>query len=73
VRICSSFGEPPISDLDPSQNWFSRSARCYARTNRCHLASGFPTSFGAKGKCSVHHALTKFLTNHPMFCSASTN
>ena len=36
------------TDLDPSQKWFSRSARCYARTIRCHLASGFPRSFGLK-------------------------
>jgi len=61
------------TDLIPAKRGSQRSARGYARTIRCHLASGFQTFFGAKGKYSVHRALTKFLTNHPMFCSDSIN
>jgi hypothetical protein len=49
--------------------WFASSTRCDDRTTQCPLATGFPTSFGPKGKHSFHQALTNYLSNHPMFCS----
>ena len=32
-----------------------------------------PKIFWPKGMYSVHYAVTKYLTNHPMFCSDSIN
>jgi hypothetical protein len=60
-RICTRLWEPP--DLARRNKSFATCTRCDDRATQCPLATGFPRSFGPKGKHSFHHALTNYLSN----------
>jgi hypothetical protein len=51
----------------------ARGAMRDARTTQCPLATGFPRSFGPKGKHSFHQAVTNYLSNDTLSCSDSGN